>query len=140
MARALGDIRPYITRIAARLLGKAPAAPTAPHQPPALPPGDTPDEWRVGDQAECIAEGYWRCRKTGLLLEDGGPQFREVYRVTNVDCRIGFTALEFPRWPDSGFSAVAFRKITPRADEAKVGTCATIKSLLRLAPQTDEVA
>lgn len=133
--------RNAIARFVARLIGKAPAAPASPAAPPAPPPGDSPDEWHVGDLAECIAEsGDWRCRKTGYILEDGGPQFGERYRVVDIDLRPDLTGLGFARWPDMYFSAEAFRKVLPRADEATAGTCTTIKDLLRLPAQPAEVA
>ncbi|MBN9143721.1 MULTISPECIES: hypothetical protein [unclassified Novosphingobium] len=133
--------RNSVARFAARLIGKAPAAPATPAAPPAPPPGDSPDEWRVGDLAECIAEsGDWRCRKTGYILEDGGPQFGERYRVVDVDPRLNITGLIFTRWPGLAFSAAAFRKVLPRTDEAAAGTCTTIKDLLRLPAQPVEAA
>ena len=133
--------RNSVARFAARLIGKALAAPATPAQPPAPPPGDSPDDWGVNDLAECIVPyGDWICRRTGIVLQGGGPQFGQRYRVVSVDVGAQATGLIFAHWPKCAFNALAFRKITPRADEATADTCATIKDLMRLPAQPVEAA
>ncbi|WCT78633.1 hypothetical protein [Novosphingobium humi] len=130
--------RAFLARIAARFARKAPSPRT---EPPVLPPDDSPEDWGVNDMAECIAPyGDWTCRRTGLVLEGGEPQFGETYRVVQVDTMDATTGLVFAPWPRCAFNAVAFRKVTPRADEQTAGTCATLRDLLRLPAKPLEVA
>ena len=99
-------------------------------QPPAPPEGDSPEEWCVGDMAECVSDGNCWVNRHGWL--GGGPVKGDVRMVTSIiighDAR---TYLVFARWDPSAYRATCFRKITPRADEAKRGTVTRLSDLLR---------
>ncbi|MDE8654801.1 hypothetical protein [Novosphingobium album (ex Liu et al. 2023)] len=85
-------------------------------------PGDSPDEWRAGDLAECLnANGWFR----NGIYPDHGPACGDVRIVQVVEIAAHLLAgeptivLEFARWPRKLYPAYCFRKITPRADAAE---------------------
>lgn len=108
-------------------------------QPPAPPAGDSPEEWCVGDTAECIAgPGSWR-NSFGWL--SNGPEHGEVRIVADISLGADqLVYLGFSRWRGHFFAATCFRKITPRADEAKRGTVARLSDLLSAAVRETEDA
>lgn len=74
--------------------------------------------WQVGDLALCKHLGAWF--REGRNAHSDGPVAGGVYAVTkvrDVEHPLGGTAtvLFFDDWPDSGWSATAFVKITPPA-------------------------
>lgn len=130
--------RSLLARIAARLLGKAPSS--EPRQAP--PRTDGPEEWCVGDLAECIcpSNGHFGWYSLYHPFDVSGPAYGDVRRVVDIvdDCDGLFIA--FSPWPKSCFAARHFRKVTPRADEQTAGSCATISDLMRLPAQPAEAA
>lgn len=80
-----------------------------------------PESWQVGDWAECVHMGQWYLIPQGTPGK--GPRHGRIGRVTGVRVvRIDFLgqvlALSFADWPGECFTASAFRKVNPRADEA----------------------
>lgn len=87
--------------------------------------GDSPDEWQPGDMAECLYPGPWF--KGGLVPAGPGfgPVQGEVRIVAEVSVMSPFpdivppaTILGFSRYGPARFTATAFRKVTPRTEEA----------------------
>ena len=96
--------------------------------------GDSPEDWKAGDLAECIRDGFWYA--AGLFPHNSGPRRGEVRAVQAVriachgdNCR---EYLVFARYGDAGYISAAFRKITPRADEATRGDAASLDDLLTI--------
>lgn len=118
---------------ARRLLGRAkPSFDTPP------PPEDSPEDWQVGDMAECIGCGSAWFSTDGMILL-GGPQPGEVRMVAKVSTDSGPQALHFERYGMSyAFAASYFRKITPKADEAVRAEPAWVADLIG-APQPEKV-
>ena len=79
-----------------------------------------PDQWQVGDQAECIIPGPWF---RGGVHPNAGPQLGETRIVRAVvegpHCITGepTTFLGFSRY-SGHFDSSGFRKVRPRADKA----------------------
>ena len=82
-----------------------------------------PEDWQLGDQAECIIAGQWyTCPE---MVPSGGPEHGQVMKVTGVKlCTDPYEpegkaiALAFAGWPGHFFASACFRKVRPRADEA----------------------
>ncbi len=88
-------------------------------------------EWRPGDLAECLGDGTW-CRRCRFAE---GPTFGEVRIVTEVHAgrdSKGKPALYlgFGRYAPRTFNAIAFRRITPRADETIAADAAFLQQLI----------
>lgn len=91
-----------------------------PSSPPSSPPsGDSPEDWRAGDIAECVNRSGW--------FLDGkypasGPCVGERARVVRVRLEnhplFGRTvqALVFSRFGERPYDAAGFRKVRPQAD------------------------
>jgi hypothetical protein len=82
-----------------------------------------PDEWQVGDLAECIATGFngwWYDLVDSGVAPIRGPQRGDIDRVTGVVVEDGFLCLRLERWPenDESFDASEFRKVQPPKHEA----------------------
>ncbi len=89
--------------------------------------------WMPGDMAECVVQGdgQWGGRHGWTEL---GPKPREVHVVHEVHVAAGDDGepclyLIFVRWPDRGFGARFFRKLTPRADAAERADAAFLHQL-----------
>lgn len=112
-----------------RALDRWHAKPTAP-----TAPSSVDDDWKPGDQAECIQQGTWWA---GPIPHPAGPRQGEVRIVTQVErakCRFTGEArvwLSFTRYHPFRWDSRGFRKITPRADAAHRGACATLDELLK---------
>ncbi len=81
------------------------------------------EAWQVGDWAERVTMGHWVTLPLGTPAN--GPRHGQVMRVTAVKIvRDGLMpggqvlTLAFAGWPGEFFTASAFRKLNPRADEA----------------------
>lgn len=97
-----------------------------------------PEGWQVGDWAERVTMGQWVARPDNTLA--AGPRHGQILRVTDVKiCRDPLEpggkvlTLRFAAWPD-WFQAAAFRKLTPRADEATAAE-AEFTALVKRKPQ-----
>ncbi len=95
--------------------------------------GDSPEDWRAGDLAECLHDGVWFIG--AIIPTDIGPRKDEVRYVADVEIvphpfdRGRKTAmLGFDRYV-ARFDAVAFRKITPRADSATAADAEFVRRL-----------
>lgn len=96
-----------------------------------------PEGWQVGDWAECVVFADW---KTTDGQPNPGPRHGQIMRVIGVRSypwrrapggRV--LALAFTAWPGNDFQASAFRKLTPRADEATAAE-AEFTALVRRKP------
>lgn len=89
------------------------------HRDAAVPAPPDSDSWRAGDLAECIHRGPWF--SAGIAPHFNGPQLGEIRVVDAVEEKLNgdtstMTFLSFARWRPRCFSALGFRKVTPRAD------------------------
>ena len=112
-----------------RLLGRAAPRPTTPE-----PREDR--SWKAGDIAECIHPGPWfqHTPQGTRVLFGNAPEFRERYRVTNVQLQQSrpnqpVIVLQFRAWPGDWFAANAFRKVVPIADRAECADSAFLQQL-----------
>lgn len=86
----------------------------------APPSGDSSEDWRPGDLAECINDTGWVSFQTGLSGAPG-PQQGEVRVVVNAILASApagdmIQYLKFSRYSGGIYAANCFRKITPRGD------------------------
>lgn len=105
-------------------------------QGPGRPVGDSPEDWNPGDLAECVHQGPWFSCGGFDSAHGDGPKFGEIRVVESVMVEshmlLGqLTGLRFRRW-SKPFAANAFRKITPRADNATRGDVASLDDLLTI--------
>lgn len=103
----------------------------------ALPPvPDSVDTWAAGDLAECVGSGGWFHNGDRNRPHSNGPESGEIRIVEAVVMAdvSGGTAqfLSFARWPQYAFTAVTFRKVTPRADEAKIADADFVRKWKRV--------
>lgn len=98
---------------ARRLLGRGKPLPEAPE--------DSPEDWRLGDMAECIGEGgAWLALRGFVVVIGSGPKKGEVREVAKISLGAnGGQYLGFERYGlENSYNAALFRKVTPKADEA----------------------
>lgn len=84
-------------------------------------PGDSPEDWRAGDLAECISDGGW-FNELGHA-PSAAPQRGEVRIVTGTREGFGRRFLTFARFGTDGFDALYFRKVKPSAETQLEGEC-----------------
>lgn len=97
-----------------------------------LPPSD-PEDWSVGDLAECLSDQPWFYAATGAPAPVS-PKAGARYRVTAVMLQPYGTFLRL-----SGIDRVAcdfrgFRKVRPRADELRAADAAFAQRLRTTPP------
>lgn len=44
------------------------------------------EDWKPGDQAQCIKQGKWNSLVLGIPVVVEGPQFLNVYEVVDIFC------------------------------------------------------
>lgn len=97
--------------------------------PDAPPPSG--EAWAPGDLAECIHDAEWF--RAGLLPQPVGygPQkgWTGVVRGVRKSGLMDGLVLNFDRWPDDWWTAVVFRKLTPRADAVERADAAFLANL-----------
>lgn len=119
-------VRKMLPGFISRLFSRRPVA----GRTPDLPAGDTPDDWQVGDLAECTLRGEWTRYLTGQPCS--GPARGDILRVSLVDNkRYSTNLLGFGAYGRDLFGATSFRKITPRADQMERADQAFIEQLRR---------
>ena len=107
------------------------------------------EDWQTGDQAECIFTGPWYRGGITPAPLGWGPQFGEVRVVAGTQLASPAPGtipeevhLKFDRYGDRSFSAHAFRKVKPRADQAEradaafIGTMERIRQPARISART----
>lgn len=101
-------------------------------QSPSIPDGDSVEDWKRGDLAECTARNGWFRNGTKAGPGPAFGEIRLVEAVTTWRVRSGamVQCLVFARFPDH-YDARGFRKITPRADAATSAEPAFIADLTK---------
>ena len=108
--------------------------------PAPTPPGDSPENWQVGDLAECLHDGPWFAVNF-LMATMSGPRKGECRIVAGIVVKPGISqCLVFARYGmnNAFLSSPYFRKITPKADEATRADPAWVADLIG-APQPEKV-
>lgn len=104
-------------------IGRALFGPPAPRLPGVTPLPSSTEDWRVGDQAECIATVHW-CSARGA--PGAGPVKGEIRVVTAIVTARGARFLGFARYAPATYHDVEFRKVVPRADAQREGEGADV--------------